>query len=267
MLDGLPIWKGQGLDFYQAHWYDYMSSGNWCARCTDYATVQARYGLDAPIVIGELYAAPESDALERFEDFYAKGFAGAWPWSLFWDHTEDRLRVDLAAAATFSTRHTDLGPGSGAGNPGPTATRTPTATPTRTPTPSGQSCRSASLSASPASPQSVGVKVSFTASATGCNPAEFQYWVSAPNRSQQLGRGWGGPIWSPATSALAPGQYRIEVRARRRGSTAASEATSTLTYQLLGLSGASAPTGTPTRTPTATPTRTPAPSGRYDTRV
>jgi len=27
MLDGLPMSKGLGLDYYQAHWYDYMNSG------------------------------------------------------------------------------------------------------------------------------------------------------------------------------------------------------------------------------------------------
>src|SRR5215204_1247742 len=85
MLDGLPLWVGQGLDVYQAHWYDYMSGGDWCARCTDYAAVRARYGLDAPLVLGELYTGPDTDALQRFEDFYAKGYAGAWPWSLFPD--------------------------------------------------------------------------------------------------------------------------------------------------------------------------------------
>ncbi|MER3420187.1 MAG: hypothetical protein C4290_06540, partial [Chloroflexota bacterium] len=141
MLDGLPMWVGQGLDYYQAHWYDYMSSGNWCARCTDYATVKSRYNLDKPLVIGEFYAGPDTDALQRFEDFYSKGYAGAWPWSLFPDRTSDHMQIDLAAAATFASRHSDLGPtaSSGSSTPTATATRTPTATatpqPSRTPTP------------------------------------------------------------------------------------------------------------------------------------
>jgi hypothetical protein len=110
MLDGLPMWVGQGLDYYTAHWYDYMSGGNWCARCTTYAEVRSRYNLDAPLVIGEFYAGPDTDALQRFEDFYAKGYAGAFPWSLFPDRTSDHLAIDLTAAGTFGGAHGDLGP-------------------------------------------------------------------------------------------------------------------------------------------------------------
>src|SRR5581483_10020712 len=110
MLDGLPLWKGSGLDFYQANWYDYMSSGNWCARCTDYSTVQSRYSLDAPLIVGEFYAGPDTDAGQRFEDFYHKGFAGAMAWSLFPDNTTDHLAIDLTATSSFSRSHQDTGP-------------------------------------------------------------------------------------------------------------------------------------------------------------
>jgi hypothetical protein len=110
MLDGLEMWVGIGLDYYQAHWYDYMESGGWCARCTDYATVQASYGLDAPLVIGEYFGGPDADALQRLEDWYAKGYAGAWAWSLFPDHTFDHLAVDEAASTAFANLHEDIGP-------------------------------------------------------------------------------------------------------------------------------------------------------------
>lgn len=110
MLDGLPMWVGQGLDFYQAHWYDTMSSGFWCARCTDYATVAALYNLDGPVVLGEFYAGKSVDAQQRFEDFYDKGFAGSWAWSLLPYRTLDGLDVDLSAAKGFAGNHADLGP-------------------------------------------------------------------------------------------------------------------------------------------------------------
>jgi hypothetical protein len=110
MLDGVKMWKGLGLDFYQAHWYDYMASGNWCARCTDYATVRARYGLDKPLVIGEYYGGPDVDVLQRFNDWYSKGYAGAWPWSLFPGRTADHMAIDLGAAGTFAVLHDDVGP-------------------------------------------------------------------------------------------------------------------------------------------------------------
>ncbi len=101
-LEGLPLWVGQGLDFYSPHWYDQMVSGTACARCTDVATVRSRYQLDAlPIVIGEFYAGPDTDALQRFKDLRAKGYAGAWAWSQFSDRTSDKMRIDLGAIAPF----------------------------------------------------------------------------------------------------------------------------------------------------------------------
>jgi hypothetical protein len=103
-IDGLPLWVGQHLDFYSPHWYDPMTSSN-CARCTDATSVRSKYGLDGlPIVIGEFYAGPDTDALRRFEDFRAKGYAGAWAWSLFSDHTNDKLRIDLGAAKAFTSK-------------------------------------------------------------------------------------------------------------------------------------------------------------------
>lgn len=110
MLDGLEMWTGIGLDYYTAHWYDYMESGGWCAMCTDYDEVQSRFGLDAPLVIGEWYSTSGSSALQRFEAWYDKGYAGAFPWSLFSDRTYDGLEIDMNAAATFAGQHGDLGP-------------------------------------------------------------------------------------------------------------------------------------------------------------
>jgi Cellulase (glycosyl hydrolase family 5) len=101
-VEGLPLWIGQGLDFYSPHWYDPMTGAN-CARCTDVATLRSRYGLDSlPIVIGEFYAGPDTDALQRYKDFQAKGFAGAWAWSLLHDRTNDKLQLDLSAAKAFT---------------------------------------------------------------------------------------------------------------------------------------------------------------------
>lgn len=111
MLDGLPFWVGLGLDFYSPHWYDYMDGGDWCARCTTYEAIREKYSLDAPVVIGELYAGPDSDSAARFAEFYEKGYAGAWAWSLIPERTEDRLTVDFDAAAGFAQSIEDDGPG------------------------------------------------------------------------------------------------------------------------------------------------------------
>jgi hypothetical protein len=149
-LDGLPMVTGLGLDYYQAHWYDYMSSGDYCARCTNYATVKAKYGLDKPLVIGEMYAGIDVDALQRYEDFYAKGYAGAWPWSLFPSKTADNLAIDMAASQIFASRHTDLGPRAGSGStPTPSPTATATATPTATRTPAATATATATKTATP----------------------------------------------------------------------------------------------------------------------
>ncbi|MGE3077132.1 MAG: hypothetical protein AB7N24_20580 [Dehalococcoidia bacterium] len=134
MLDGLGMWVGQGLDYYQAHWYDYMQPGNWCAMCTDYSTVKATYGLDKPLVIGEFYASSSVNPLQRYDDWYAKGYAGAWAWSLLTDRTSDGLSVDLSAAKAFAAKHTDLGPKNSGSTTAPTATPT-AAAPTSTPKP------------------------------------------------------------------------------------------------------------------------------------
>lgn len=110
MLDGLPNWTSLGLDFYTANWYDYMQPGNWCALCTDYADVRSRYGLDAPLVIGEFYAGADVKPFERYQAWYGKGYAGALAWSLNADATSDKLRIDLSAADAFARAHPDLGP-------------------------------------------------------------------------------------------------------------------------------------------------------------
>ncbi len=103
MIDALPDWVGVGLDYYQVHWYDQMASGTWCAICTDYPTLEKKYGLDAPLVIGEFYAGPDIDALARLQQFASKGYAGAWAWSLFPDHTSDKMAIDLPAYRKFTS--------------------------------------------------------------------------------------------------------------------------------------------------------------------
>jgi hypothetical protein len=113
MLDGLPLWVGLGLDYYEAHWYDYMNQGNYDAYLWDYATVKARYALDAPLVLGEFPATPQSAspaASARWQHWYSAGYAGAWVWSLLPTHTADQLAVDTGAVTALTTQHTDTAP-------------------------------------------------------------------------------------------------------------------------------------------------------------
>jgi hypothetical protein len=105
-LQGLSLWVGMGLDYYDAHWYDPMPA-NVCARCVEYQDVRALYRLDRPMVVGEFYAGPDVDAKARFEDFRDRGYAGAWAWSLIPDATNDGLRVDLEASREFASSGID----------------------------------------------------------------------------------------------------------------------------------------------------------------
>jgi hypothetical protein len=116
MVDGLEMWQSAGLDFYQPHWYDYMSSGDWCAMCTDAGEIQQRYGLDKPIVIGEFYAGPDTDAQARFRYWYDNGYSGAWAWSLFSSRTQDGMQIDLGGATAFANSIPNEDPG---GSPPP----------------------------------------------------------------------------------------------------------------------------------------------------
>jgi hypothetical protein len=111
MIDGLSMSTGLGLDYYQAHWYDYMEGGDWCALCQTYDDVKAKWNLDAPLVIGEAYVGRDTkDPAGRLQQFYEKGYAGAWPWSVFADSTQDKLPVNWSAMRTFAGTHDDMGP-------------------------------------------------------------------------------------------------------------------------------------------------------------
>lgn len=137
-LDGLPIWRGLGLTHYSAHWYDPMASGGWCARCRTYEDIQVQYGLDGPLTIGEFYAPSSVDAQQRWQDWYDKGFAGAFAWSLFASRTGDGFTVSLPAVTAFSAGKPDLGPRLGSAPPATSTTVPATSTPvasTNTPVP------------------------------------------------------------------------------------------------------------------------------------
>ena len=125
-VEGIPMWTQIGLDYYSPHWYDYMSWPGACMRCTDYNEIKNRYGLTKPIVVGEMFIGNNnSDDLARFNDFYDKGYAGIWGWSLFHDHTADLLQVNLSAATQFVNSKTDIGPKTLTVSPSPSLSPTP----------------------------------------------------------------------------------------------------------------------------------------------
>lgn len=146
MTDGMEMWKDVNLDYYSPHWYPYMESGGWCAMCSTAAQQRSRMGItdNKPIVIGEMYTGADTDSLNQLNKLYNDGYAGAWPWSLFYDHTDDRLQIDYPAVKSFANGRPEIGPTADAqiitSTPtpttfGPTLAPTASATPTRTPTP------------------------------------------------------------------------------------------------------------------------------------
>jgi hypothetical protein len=83
------------LDFYQAHYYPWMD-GQSLQDHPELGTVAfsplvqdaGALGLDRPLVVGEL--AMSSDAGATLDTLVAKGYAGAWPWSVNADFSIDR---------------------------------------------------------------------------------------------------------------------------------------------------------------------------------
>ncbi len=137
VADGMKLWLNAGLDYYSPHWYDYMSSGDYCMMCHNYA-YYSTWGVNKPIVIGEYYSGTSTttpySSSTRLNYWYNNGYAGAWAWSLFPSRTSDNLAIDMNAEGTFNTSHTDIGPIVGSvQTPTPTPTSTVTATPTPTP--------------------------------------------------------------------------------------------------------------------------------------
>ncbi|GIW59644.1 MAG: hypothetical protein KatS3mg087_0710 [Patescibacteria group bacterium] len=109
MLDSLQIWKDSNLDFFTAHWYDYMNSGNWCATCRTAAQTRSTFGLNnRPIVIGEVYLGTDVNANNRLSQLKDNGYAGAYGWSLFGERTNDRMAIDLAGMKLFSQANASL---------------------------------------------------------------------------------------------------------------------------------------------------------------
>lgn len=194
-LDGLSMWFGQGLDYYSPHWYDYMSSGGWCARCTDYNALKTRWPqLDKPVVIGEYYGATQVDSLARLNDWYNKGFAGSWPWTLFAEKTTDPgLTIDLNAMRTFTAQISDEGPKASADTTAPAVNIT-----------------------SHTTGQTVAGQVTLTAAATdntgGSGVSKVEFFVN--NASTPSGSDTSSPyqfVWN--TSALTNGSYPITAKA------------------------------------------------------
>jgi len=100
-------------------------------------------------------------------------------------------------------------------------------------------CSSATVAASPSSPQTPGTTVTFTATATGCVTPEFQFFTQAPGgqwvaRTAMLTWPYNTYVWD--TTNLKSGIWGIAIWARHSGSTARYDVYYIATYTLLGTS-------------------------------
>jgi hypothetical protein len=113
-------------------------------------------------------------------------------------------------------------------------------------------CDSTSLSPGVASPQAVGVTVTFTAVSTGCSSPEYKFFLQAPGGAWIAKTTYGGPTWDLNTSGLAAGVYGVGVWARQSGSSAGYESYFLATYTLT-VTRCTATSLTPSATPPQSP--------------
>jgi len=113
LINAIPIWTDVDLDYYSPHWYDNHTSADICALCTTAGALQTKYHTTKPILIGEYSMVQGGTAqqnVDRQNKWYNQGYAGAWGWSLLFDHTNDRIQVYPDTMKTFDAQHTDIGP-------------------------------------------------------------------------------------------------------------------------------------------------------------
>src|ERR1700724_797709 len=93
-------------------------------------------------------------------------------------------------------------------------------------------CRSATLSAAPGSPQTLGTTITFTATASGCTTPQYRFWLRSPSGAWALAQDYGSSTtfnWN--TTGLAVGTYVVEVEVHSTSGTPA-EASAGLLYTL-----------------------------------
>jgi hypothetical protein len=93
-------------------------------------------------------------------------------------------------------------------------------------------CTSASISASPASPQAPGATITFTASSTDCAAPTYEFWrMPPPGSAWSVVQPYGpGTTMTWNTTGVAPGPYRIGVWARQSGSANSYDSYAILTF-------------------------------------
>jgi len=97
----------------------------------------------------------------------------------------------------------------------------------------GPACSGATLTASPASPQSAGGAVTFTATSSGCFNPEYQFTVQSSSGTWVVQQPFGGDKWTWDSYTFGAGVHRIGLWANHAtADPAQAESSTTLTYTL-----------------------------------
>jgi hypothetical protein len=97
-------------------------------------------------------------------------------------------------------------------------------------------CTTASVSASPGSPQAFGPPVQFSATSTGCASPQYEFWLQDPSGGWTLKQAFSSSaVWNWSTTGGPAGNYTVHVWANQAGDpTATYEALASLGYTLTG---------------------------------
>lgn len=115
----MQFWKDLDVDFFSPHYYSNMTEQHRNALGTTADALRSQFGINQPIVLGEVYLGSgpvpdqqfetrQIDPTARYNDILNRGYAGTWAWSLLSDKTNDKLTVDLGVAGAFATRNSSI---------------------------------------------------------------------------------------------------------------------------------------------------------------
>jgi hypothetical protein len=94
-------------------------------------------------------------------------------------------------------------------------------------------CTGVNLSASPNSPQTVGTRVTWTASATGCATPQFRFWIFTSGVGWSIAQDWStSSTFSWDTTGRAAGDYWFEAWVRAGSSGDPQAQSSDILYRL-----------------------------------
>ncbi len=104
---------------------------------------------------------------------------------------------------------------------------------------SGQPCTSATLAASPSSPQPLGTNVDLTAASSCTSGVEYRFVAYKPDTTYVQLRGWGDNTHTWNTTGVDIGTWSLQVYSRATGSTSSAEGISAKTPYIVGTGPAS----------------------------